>query len=81
MKRTPTVTKTIKKDYAVIITADEIRKRFRLPEDAVVAFRVPTGGDYSGENVIVEDGELAARWIRTDDGAAKKTKKAAGDGK
>jgi len=37
------------------ITGDMIRKAFNFPDSAVVVFRVPGGGDWSGMNVEIEE--------------------------
>lgn len=53
----PTVTKTVKRDYCVVITEDELRKRFRLPADAVIRFELAGDGYEIGES-------LTATWSR-----------------
>jgi hypothetical protein len=45
------------------ISASDLRKAFRIPAGASITFTVPTGGDYSGQNLDLEDGyALIVEW-------------------
>lgn len=62
MRQKPTITKTVQRDYLVVITEAELRKRFRLPEDARVVFAAPHP---DGDRIDLEVGEsLTATWTR-----------------
>lgn len=61
MKRT--IVKGVVSRYSAEITIADIRKRFRLPEDAEVYIRVPGGGDWSNMDLEIDtDRPLRARW-------------------
>lgn len=52
--------------HKVTITIEDIRKRFRLPDDAKVCFTVPGGADWSGMSVPLDENvePLIGRWHR-----------------
>jgi hypothetical protein len=46
-------TVTTVKQTTVQITAEDIRKKFRLPETAVISLMVPGGGDWSSQPITL----------------------------
>jgi hypothetical protein len=59
------VTVETKRTTVYAITADDIRKRFRLPDDAEIVVRVPGGGDWSNTDLAIKDHPLTARFTKT----------------
>lgn len=56
------VKKATTKDFSVVLTESEIKRRFRLPDDAALTFTVPDEA-LRGQAVPI-DGGLVARWTR-----------------
>lgn len=46
--------------YRGVITVADIRRQFSIPDDAVITVRVPSGGDYSGEDIDLT--EIHVSW-------------------
>lgn len=44
------------------VTAEELRTALELPRDAVILFQVPTGGDYSGDRLAIDEHPLIVTW-------------------
>jgi hypothetical protein len=44
--------------YSGTINANDLRKAFRIPTDADITFTVPSGGDWSGQAVDLDDGHV-----------------------
>jgi hypothetical protein len=64
MKIKPETSTTTKTTYRLKITDEMIRKAFKLPISAELAFHIPSGGSYfSDEPVEVE--EIEATWVIT----------------
>lgn len=55
----------IMQDYKVTIDASLLREAFDLPENATIEFYVPTGGDYSGMTLSLDEYPVIARYSRT----------------
>jgi hypothetical protein len=48
--------------HSAMITANDIRKAFDLPEKARIVFEVPSGGDYSSCALDIEEYPLRVSW-------------------
>lgn len=62
MKQKKTVHKVIETKYYVTYTIEEIREALHLPENAVIFVKVPGGGDWSNQELNLEDAPLQARF-------------------
>lgn len=62
-----TVLTEVKTTTEVALTARDIIAAFGLPDNAKVTFEVPTGGDYSGCILDIDDDTpVRARWVKVD---------------
>lgn len=53
--------------YERVITVDEIRRKFCIPDQAKVSIEVPGGGDWSGMELSIGDdiGHIKVSWEET----------------
>lgn len=64
---TKTVTRTTTSKFSAVITAEEIRKAFGLPEEAQIEFQVPGGGNWSNLRIDIDaDNPIHVRWETTE---------------
>ena len=62
-----TVFTEVKTTMEVALTARDIISALGLPDDAKVFFEVPTGGDYSGCTLDIDDDTpVRARWVKVE---------------
>lgn len=53
---------TTRKHHSLELTDKQIREALKLPKEARISFRVPTGGDYSGDELDISDYPLRVHW-------------------
>lgn len=56
MKQKTQIRTTIQKTY--FIDAKTLLEKLNLPEDSKISFQVPSGGDYSGVELDLDDSEF-----------------------
>lgn len=67
MKQKKTVHKLVKTSYRVTFTVDEIREALNLPPGAELFVDVPGGGDWSNQELGLNEAPLQARFSEVEE--------------
>jgi hypothetical protein len=49
--------------YTGTISVKDLRKKFKIPEDATITVHVPGGGDWSDMNLDLEEIPIQVSWV------------------